>query len=464
MISNALSSKSYSYITPENAKQELTATSIKLRAKIQEGAKSGVITKEESTFMLESIAKGIRSNQDRALAGKLVTQVKTHKKVSPGNAIPAKIRVIISGVKSCSKNAQAWVGDQLQPILAATPSYVQDTAHAISKIQASKHLRRPILFVGDVEDMYPQAPRQKCRAVARLALQKHGSTAKATFTAEIEEIVSDSIIFTTDVAGEHVKMANGYGIGVGHSGQICGLEIASIEREAAQRANALSIQAPKLMIRLQDDIFGTFEGTEDELDEYLRIIDKIIAPRIITWEKSKRHAIWCDLKISIGVNFLSTGFLETALYQKPTDQGLYLPRSSHHPEHTFKGIMKGEAIRLLVNCSTQGAYDRALVSKRQQFERQGYDPKEITEALTGALKFRERTSILQHRATRRSATQAPKLKKTRVAMSLPFTGRTKQLKIGLMLSMLNREISKHKVKVAIAHCATRTLGQKLRKW
>ena len=484
MIARAIDGTSYTRISKAEAQKRLTKASKRLKAVLGKAHQMKLISKNDREFMQESIAKGIDTSLDKAEAGKLVVRVKTHKIVTPGAEIPAKIRVIISGTKSCSKNAQAWIGDQLQPIVEDTPTYVQDTAHAIDKINEIVHKRAPIIFTGDVEDMYPAAPRAKCRIIAEAALIKHYANQtphetagcpslktkrKAGVVAEIEEIVTSNIIFTTDIKDEYVTMGDGYGIGIGHSGQICGLEIASCEQEANERAKARGIQQPSLLIRLQDDILGTFEGSEEELKEFLEIMDDIVAPRIITWETSKREAVWCDLRVKIGSSFRSTGKLDTELYQKPTDKGLYLPRTSHHPQETFKGIMRGEAQRLLVNCSTEGAYTQALNTKRRQFENQGYNPLEVTEHFSHAFEFNQREAVLKHRTARRASKKSPRPSTdTMIAMAIPFTGRTKQLKLKNLIHMINKGIkksgTKKKIRVVLANQATQSLAQLFRKW
>ena len=55
-----------------------------------------------------------------------------------------------------------------------------------------------------------------------------------------------------------------------------------------------------------------------------------------------------------------------------------------------------------------------------------------------------------------------------VAMAIPFTGRTKQLKLKNLIHMINKGIkksgTKKKIRVVLANQATQSLAQLLRKW
>lgn len=80
----------------------------------------------------------------------------------------------------------------------------------------------------------------------------------------------------------------------------------------------------------------------------------------LTFDESLRQGIYLDVVVYKGKRYRLTKHFDTKVYFKPTNKFLYLPAASTHMPAHFKGIVKGEAIRCVRNCSDERAFLEAL--------------------------------------------------------------------------------------------------------
>lgn len=98
----------------------------------------------------------------------------------------------------------------------------------------------------------------------------------------------------------------------------------------------------------------------------------------LTFEISNSKAIYLDLEIYKGRRYFNEHRLDMRVYFKPTNKLLYLPATSHHPQAHKTGIIKGEAIRCLRNCSDKSEWLRSLNIIFKGLMARGYSAKMIS--------------------------------------------------------------------------------------
>lgn len=97
----------------------------------------------------------------------------------------------------------------------------------------------------------------------------------------------------------------------------------------------------------------------------------------ITHEIHERKAIYWDLTVYKGSRFEKEGRLDLKTFFKPTNKLLYLPAKSEHPIAHKVGVIRGEAIRCLRNCSDKVAWLEALKVIFKALMARGYQPSHI---------------------------------------------------------------------------------------
>ena len=89
---------------------------------------------------------------------------------------------------------------------------------------------------------------------------------------------------------------------------------------------------PPFVERFIDDIFCIFQGTEQELLEFIDHLNSKAPPKF-TYEYSKHSVNFLDTTI-----YVENGQLQTTLFVKETDSHSYLSFDSCHPKHNITSI------------------------------------------------------------------------------------------------------------------------------
>ena len=105
--------------------------------------------------------------------------------------------------------------------------------------------------------------------------------------------------------------------------------------------------------RFIDDGVGFFLGTEEEFEEWLRIVNEEIGTLGLHIDESsfKKNPEFINF-LDILFCFDGEGLLQTDLIIKETDSRSYLNFASAHPNHTFSGNVYSQSLRLrrIINC------------------------------------------------------------------------------------------------------------------
>jgi hypothetical protein len=137
---------------------------------------------------------------------------------------------------------------------------------------------------------------------------------------------------------------------------------------------------PRLFTRYIDDIFGIWDHGPETLREFHSFLNGL-DPHI---------------KVDLQLNQDGIRMLDLFIYRrgdrighrigfKPTDCHLVLPPDSHHPRHTFRGILFGQALRWLTKSSTYEDFRTTASTVTPVWRRQGYTRSAIRSAVSLAL-------------------------------------------------------------------------------
>ncbi|XP_069480952.1 uncharacterized protein [Ambystoma mexicanum] len=96
----------------------------------------------------------------------------------------------------------------------------------------------------------------------------------------------------------------------------------------------------KCLVRFIDDLFGIWNGSVDELNEFFTYMNTI-TPRIKFTHKFSQTSIeFLDVKV-----YLKDNKLETTIFTKTTDRNSLLLASSFHPKKTIESIPLSQFLR-----------------------------------------------------------------------------------------------------------------------
>ena len=113
-----------------------------------------------------------------------------------------------------------------------------------------------------------------------------------------------------------------------------------------------------------------------------------------THELSTSSIAFLDLTIYKGHRFAESGILDIAPYFKPTNKFQYLLYQSCHPPSTFKGLILGEAIRMLRASSEPITFSQSLETIKDALTARHYPIKLINKTFK-IITYNDRSRFLR---------------------------------------------------------------------
>ena len=287
----------------------------------------------------------------------------------------------------------------------------------------------------------------------------------------LEEFAMDNVIFEAS-DGFIYKMLAGFGIGVGHSREATTLQWALLEALVIDECEHMSsLPDLTLYFRMVDDAFIVGIGNSTQVKNLIARLNKMDPNRCITWDFSRSSLDILDLTVYTDFSYKGTGKIQTKLYKKPTNYGMQLARTSHHPTSTFHSALSGAAHQALINCTTETTYMIALLEADMGFNGRGYPLHERTKFLLLKYKYSQRQDLLD-KAAKLTWNTSGNLDDPEdlVILKIPYTARTldantpkrlQDLKTALMKNPLVATALKD-TRFLCAHMKTSNLGDLFR--
>lgn len=269
-------------------------------------------------------------------------------KIPPG-------RPIVSDCESETYYTAEYLEYFLNPISQKHPSYLKDTYDFINK---TKDLVLPInslLFTIDIDSLYTNIETEAgMRAVKECMKQYPDPKRPDQFILKLLEINLTKNDFEFD--SKFYLQIKGTAMGKKFAPSYANIFMASWERSAL----ASFPLKPLCYFRFLDDIWGIWtHGVEDfiKFTEHLNTHQKSIT---IKYEHNTHKVNFLDVVTYKGPKFEKENKLDYKVYFKPTDTHCLLHKTSFHPQHTFKGILKSQLYRFHRICSQKSEFDAAV--------------------------------------------------------------------------------------------------------
>ena len=301
-------------------------------------------------------------------------------------------RPIISGNGSPTEQISEFVDYFLLPIVKRQETYVKDTNHIISLLEATQLPENVLLATLDVVSMYTNTPQEESINVvcetyqnASQSLYEIPKISTASLRNLLKLILERNCF---EFNGKFYLQKIGCAMGSQASPEICDIFMYKLEK-------SIIPTDPRIIrwFRYRDDILLLYKGNISELCSLVENMNKIHETIKFTMEASHESVTYLDLTIFKGKNFESHGRLDTKVYTKPTETYQYLDRTSAHPLSTFKGFIKGEILRYVRLSNNENDF----VSKRNAFKEKllarNYTGQEFDHATKG-INFKERSNYL----------------------------------------------------------------------
>ena len=292
---------------------------------------------------------------------------KTHKK-------PLAIRPIVSGCSGPMSNLASFLDVFLKKQLKDVAAHISDTDHFIRELSQLPLLPDDFFLVtADAKNLYTTIPQED--GISALLQRKDTLPFPPHLVRTALNLVLKKNFFIFNGVLYHQKTGVAMGSPISPT-----LAVVFMDRIESTFLTSRVLK-PLLYRRYIDDVFLVWTEGEEALHHFLEDYNHMHPNIKFTWDISRESVNFLDLTIFRGRHF--DGHLSFKPYSKPTSRHLYIQRDSHHPPATKRGVIRGEALRLMRRCSHRKYFASALLQLKLQFRARGYSNRFINEALDG---------------------------------------------------------------------------------
>ena len=281
--------------------------------------------------------------------------------------IPDKMpkgRPIVSDCNSESEHVAEYIDEFIKHEATLHPAYLKNTEDFIDKIRSIEELPDDfILITMDVESMYTNIDHEKGLEAIRERMQHLSETHRYTAVLELLELSLKNNDF--EFNGDVYLQILGTSMGKKWAPHYADIYMAKFENDALEKCPL----KPHTYLRYLDDIFIIWTHGIKAFGEFLKIFNTHQLPIKFKAEINSHSVDFLDTTIFRGD---SLNPLKTKVYFKPTDTHQLLHKTSYHPKHTFKGLIKSQLHRFRKICTDRSDFEDAWSVLYQSLRKRNY--------------------------------------------------------------------------------------------
>lgn len=283
-----------------------------------------------------------------------------NEKIPPG-------RPIVSDCNSDTYRIAEYIDSFLSPLATSHSSFIKDTSdflHKLSKIRPNKD---SLLITIDVDSLYTNIDnRDGLKSVKKIFEINQNERRPDNQLLELLKLSLENNDFMFN--NEWYLQTWGTAMGKKFAPNYANIFLADWEQEALKKCPKL----PDCYFRYLDDIFIVWSHGTDEFKKFFDILNNHHPTIKLKASIDSNSIDFLDVTIFKGQRFSKTNKLDTKVFFKPTDTHQLLHKSSYHPKHTFKGLVKSQVIRFHRICNNKTDFDNACTILFSSLKHRGY--------------------------------------------------------------------------------------------
>lgn len=276
-------------------------------------------------------------------------------------------RPIVSDCGSETYQTAEYIDYFLNPLSVKHPAYVRDTYHFIGMIKNLKVPHNSLFFTIDIDSLYTNIDTKAGLTAVKNILQKYPQQDRPDrqLLALLEiNLTRNDFEFNN----QFFLQIKGVAMGKKFAPAYANIFMAEWEEAALGKCP----QKPFFYVRYLDDIFGIWTHSQEEFAEFIQILDTH-DPSIRLKHKLDHHSIdFLDTTVYKGELFRTDQSLDIKVFFKETDTHSLLFKTSFHPTHTYKGLIKSQLIRFQRICTQDSDFMGAVKTLFAALKNRGY--------------------------------------------------------------------------------------------
>lgn len=294
---------------------------------------------------------------------------KIHK---PGEkwSVPFKIppgRPIVSDCNSETYHTAKFIDHYLNPLSTRHESYIKDTYDFVDKIKNLKIPKQAFLFSLDVSSLYTNIDTLEGLTAVKNIFKKYPDIKRPD--KEILQLLEINLTKNDfEFDGNFYLQVKGTAMGKTFAPGYADIFMAEWEMGALASCQ----KRPLHYFRYLDDIWGVWDHTEAEFYQFLDKLNQHRDSIKLTATLNLDSIDFLDTTTFKGPNFNEKSKLDVKVFFKETDSHSLLYRTSHHPRHTFAGLVKSQLLRFKRICTRQEDFKKAVKTLFSSLLNRGY--------------------------------------------------------------------------------------------
>lgn len=261
-------------------------------------------------------------------------------------------RPIVSDCASESYRVSKYIDAFLRPISVRHRSYIRDTYDFVEKIRSTPIPKDAFLVTGDISALYTNMRFDRTLETTRAALRKFPSPGRPDHhLLRLLDVTMRNNDFEFD--GKVYLQTCGMAMGKTYAPALADIYLEELDEGAH-----IFHTVPVLYHRFLDDVFLVWTGTLRDLREYEQHLNSLIDGIHVTLKWSQESIEFLDTTVYKRADD-EFDVLQTRVFFKTTDTHQLLDKTSFHPRHTTRGVLKSQLLRFKRISSTKADFDDA---------------------------------------------------------------------------------------------------------
>lgn len=257
-------------------------------------------------------------------------------------------RPIVSDCNSETYYIAEYLDFYLNPLSVRHSSYLKDTYDFINKIKQLSIPPDSFLFTMDIDSLYTNINiSEGIQAVKNIFIKYPDSKRPERELLELLNINLTRNDF--EFNNKFFLQIKGTAMGKKFAPAYANIFMAEWEQAALQACP----QKPLYYYRFLDDIWGVWNHQREDFEVFLSILNNHNPSITLKATINLTSVDFLDTTTYKGPNFVQTHKLDVKIFFKKTDTHSLLHKTSHHPKHTYSGIVKSQLLRFYRVCSRQ---------------------------------------------------------------------------------------------------------------
>lgn len=293
-------------------------------------------------------------------------------------------RPIVSDCGSETYQTAEFIDFYLNPLSVRHPSFIKDSYYFIDLVKSLTIPADSFLFSIDIDSLYTNIDIAAGLQAVREVFQAYPDAERPD--KEILELLEINLRRNDfEFDGDFYLQVKGTAMGKRFAPAYANIFMAKWEAEALEKCP----RKPLHYLRYLDDIWGVWTYSKPDFEEFIRILNAHDWSIQCKYELDDKKIDFLDTTVYKGRNFEVHNKLDIKVFFKKTDTHALLYKSSFHPRHTYRGIVKAQLLRFHRICTRQEDFREAVKELFVALRKRGYSRQFLRQCLRSFLDRKE---------------------------------------------------------------------------